>query len=116
MKTIHSLFLSVSLLFISLASSAANPWPEVSAPKWELKEQRVHISWTADADASDVVYIIEKSQDGKNFTTATMLLGGFQHNQNFEFACRLKHEAGMYYRIRQVNKEGAARVLDTKLL
>ena len=114
MKTIHSVFFVISFLLINSSSFALSPWPEVSMPKWEIKEQRLSVSWMANSDLSDIVYHIEKSQDGKHFTTTGIILGGFQNNNQFEFTYRLKFEAGMHYRIKQVNKEGAARVVEIK--
>jgi hypothetical protein len=114
MKTIHSAFFIIFLFFLQTSSFALNPWPEVSMPKWEIKEQRLSISWIANSDLSDIVYHIEKSQDGKQFTTTGIILGGFLNNNQFEFAYRLKYESGMHYRIKQVNKDGATRVVDIK--
>ncbi|MFN5334474.1 MAG: hypothetical protein ACK5BV_04735 [Bacteroidota bacterium] len=114
MKTIHSVFFVISFLLINSSSFALSPWPEVSMPKWEIKEQRLSVSWTADSDLSDIVYYIEKSHDGKHFTPTGIVLGGFQNNHQFEFSYRLKYESGMHYRIKQVNKDGAARVVDLK--
>jgi hypothetical protein len=116
MKTIHSLLFIISILFLQTSSFAFNPWPEISVPKWDIKEQRLTVSWNADSDMADIVYYIEKSSDGKHFSTAGIVLGGFQNNQIVEFSYRLKYESGMQYRIKQVNKEGAFRVIDLKSL
>ncbi len=116
MKTIHSQFLIISLLFLHLSSVALNPLPEVTSLKWDIKDQRVTISWSAISDESDIVYFIEKSHDGKAFTSAGVVLGGFQNNNQFVFTYRLKYQSGIHYRIKQVNKAGDMRVLDEKIL
>jgi hypothetical protein len=114
MKTIHSLFLAFSIFFFSLSSYAINPLPEVAAPKWELKEQRVCVNWTASSDQVDVIYIVEKSRDGKIFSSEMVVMGGFEANNQLEFSCRFKYEAGTQYRIKQINNNGNYKIIDTK--
>jgi hypothetical protein len=118
MKTIHSFILAISIFSFSFsanATSITSGWPEVSAVRWEMKGSRLHINWNADQDEAGIYYIIEKSTDGKQFSGAGIVLGGFNQQNQFEFAYRLLHEAGTQYRIRQVNKDGQSRLLDSKL-
>jgi hypothetical protein len=117
MKTIHSFFLAISIfsfLFSANATTITSGWPEVSAVQWEFKGSRLHINWNANSDETGIYYIIEKSTDGKLFTRAGLVLGGFNQNNRFEFAYRLLHEAGTQYRIIQVNDKGQSRLLDLK--
>jgi hypothetical protein len=117
MKTIHSFILVISIFSFSFSANAGsitNGWPEVSAVKWEMKGGRLHINWNADNDAAGIYYIIEKSTDGKQFTGAGIVLGGFNQNNQFEFACRLNHQNGTQYRIIQVDNNGKSRLLDSK--
>ena len=115
MKTVHSLFLFILLFSFSFSSFASNPWPEVSAPKWEIREHRLLINWTSASDQKDIVYVVEKSRDGKIFSTEMMVMGGFEVNQQFEFSCRFKYEAGTQYRIKQMNNSGQYRIVDSKV-
>jgi len=117
MKTIHSFILALALISFSITASAfsyTNKWPEVSSVKWELKENRLFIQWNADSDEAGIFYIIEKSTDGKQYVQAGVVLGGFNHHNQYEFAFRINHEAGIHYRVRQVNNNGEYRLLDTK--
>ena len=79
-----------------------------------MKGSRLHINWNANNDETGIYYIIEKSTDGKKFTGAGIVLGGFNQNNQFEFACRLNHQNGAQYRVIQVNKDGQSRLLDLK--
>jgi hypothetical protein len=115
MKTMHSLYFAFFLLLFSFSTYANNPLPEVAAPKWEIKGQRASVNWTSSADQSDIVYVIEKSRDGKVFSTEMIVMGGFDVNNQFEFSCRFKYETGMQYRIKQMNNSGQYRVIDSKI-
>jgi hypothetical protein len=115
MKTIHSLFLFLSLFLLSFSSFASNPWPEVSAPIWDIKDQRLFINWTSTSDILDVVYVIEKSRDGKTFSTEMIVLGGYEMSNQFEFSCRFTYETGMQYRIKQMNNSGHYRIIGSKI-
>jgi hypothetical protein len=117
MKTIHSCILAIFFLSLSLnavAEANYSGWPEVSGVQWELKGNKLHISWHADYDETDIHYIIEKSTDGKQFSREGLVLGGFPQNNRFEFAYRIAHESGTQYRITQVNNKGQSRQLDRK--
>jgi hypothetical protein len=115
MKTIHSLFFTLSFLFISICSIAGNPWPDVAALKWDVKDQRVMISWTAPSDAPDLQYVIEKSSDGKTFSSEAIIMGGFEVQGQFEFSHRFKYIPGTQYRIKQMNNAGHSRIIDSKI-
>ena len=118
MKTIHSFIISICLFsfsFIANATEIKSGWPEVSGVQWEFKASRLHISWNANSDETGIYYIIEKSTDGKQFTRAGLVLGGFNQNNRFEFAYRMPHEAGTQYRILQINNSnGQSRLLESK--
>jgi hypothetical protein len=91
-----------------------NPLPEVASPKWELRDQRVFVNWSATSDQSDILYIIEKSRDGKTFSSEILVMGGFEENNQVTFSCRFKYEAGTQYRIKQINNTGNYKIIDTK--
>ena len=115
MKAIRSIFLSLILLFFSFSSFAVHPWPDVAVPTWELKRQQVFINWVTNADQKDIVYVIEKSRNGKTFSTEMMVMGGFEVSHQFEFSCRFTYEAGTQYRIKQMNNFGQYRIIDSKV-
>jgi hypothetical protein len=120
MKTIHSCLL-VIFIFITSANTfakSANPpsWPDVSAVKWELKNSKLFISWTASSDEADMYYMLEKSADGKQFLSVGLILGGFQVNNQYEFSYRVVYEPGYQYRLKQVNRNGESRLLEHKSL
>jgi hypothetical protein len=118
MKTIHSFILAISIFSFSFSANArsnTSGWPEVSAVRWEMKGSRLHINWNANNDEAGIYYIIEKSTDGKQFSGAGIVLGGFNQNNQFEFAYRINHQNGTQYRIIQVDNNGKTRLLDTKI-
>jgi hypothetical protein len=120
MKTIHSCLLVIFIFITSpntFAKSAIPPsWPDVSAVKWDIKNSKLFISWTASSDDTDMYYMLEKSADGKQFLSVGLILGGFQVNNQYEFSYRVVYEPGYQYRLKQVKRNGESRLLEHKSL
>ena len=122
MKTLTVSVLITLLSFLSTRTLCALPfikidtqpsWPEVSDIKLFQYNTTVSLQWTANSEASDLYYEIEKSADGITFKTAAMVLGGEQLNSRYTYTFKLKQTPNekIIYRIWQVKKDGSSRLV-----
>ncbi len=120
MKTIlFSLFLAFQL---SSAQAAPQPftvpsfaaqWPQVFDVEFKQTGDRIQLQWKASSESADLYYTIEKSENGTHYTTAGIVLGGFDEQQYFSYRFREKinTKAKTYYRIKQMTNDGSSRVV-----
>lgn len=122
MKTIVSFCLVLMCFFATLSASSTplytndctTEWPAVSEVVIARSANGLEISWMAATEERDIIYIIEKSGNGKQFTQVAVILGGFEENGRFAYKFREKQNnasAAMHYRIMQIKADGSARVV-----
>ncbi|MFN4284361.1 MAG: hypothetical protein ACK4E8_00185 [Lacibacter sp.] len=121
MKTIVPFVLViVSLLTARTAFSApvfapadTTLWPVVADVVITRSGNAVAISWKANQEEKDIIYIIEKTGNGKQYSRVALVLGGFEEAGRYSYQFRDKQAAGaaVQYRILQVKANGSARLV-----
>lgn len=121
MKTVLSGFFA-AIYFLMVFTAAATPihtgryasdWPAVSEVAIRSSSKGIDISWKAQAEQHDIVYIIQMTRNGKQFSQVAMVLAGFEENGRFVYKFREKRrkDAAVQYRILQIKSDGSMRVV-----
>ncbi|HMO32304.1 MAG TPA: hypothetical protein PKE63_03900 [Lacibacter sp.] len=124
--TVLTAFLSLLLFYCSDTQARVLPSSVVSTDNWPLisswhctrTNTHLQLQWTATSEAADVVYVVEKSANGKDFTTAAVLLGGFSIPMGYSYQFKEKYSgnASYTYRIKQVRSDGTWRIAGEQTL
>lgn len=120
MKTsIAILFFTGISIFSAQGGSFNIPtlWPQVTDIHVIQKGAVISISWKADAEVKDMNYVVERGTDGVHFTTAAVLLGGFESGKQFSYEFREKVKNTKYtYRIKQLKQDGSFHIAAERTL
>ncbi len=119
MKTSIFILLYIGSTVFSAQSGATlnMDWPQVSNFQITQKGASVTISWVANAESNDLYYVVESSKDGVHFTTAAVVLGGFENEHVFSYQFREKNYSNKtIYRIKQIKKDGSFHIAAEKTL
>lgn len=121
MKTVLSVFIT-AVCFFTVFTAVATPihtsengsdWPAVSEVAIRATSKGIDISWKAQTEQHDIVYMVEMTRNGKQFSQVAMVLAGFEENGRFVYKFREKRRkvAAVQYRILQIKSDGSTRVV-----
>ncbi|MEO8819885.1 MAG: hypothetical protein ABI267_10710 [Ginsengibacter sp.] len=115
--------LVVLFLFAAFASNAQTVvQPKINITSFQLmKDQnKVMIKWSTDSASTTNYFIVEKSDDGKNFKTVAYVFGSDPTQKDCEcFDCFDKitrKNITSYYRLKHVNTNGIIQFSEVKML
>jgi hypothetical protein len=117
MKTILLVFFFTGILGSSgtYSQQAVQNWPEVCKFQLSNTGSVVQLQWLAKTEPAGFYYEIESSEDGKNFRTVAVVLGGFEQEGEYSYKFRDQATAAkIYYRIKQVKQDGSFRIAATR--
>ncbi len=103
---------------IAGTASSAQVWPKVYDVQVAQQGAAVILQWKAENEPKEVYYEVETSADGKTFSTAAIVLGGFAADEHFSYKYKSKKAtaAKTYYRIKQLNNDGTYRIVSEQSL
>ena len=103
---------------VTATSSCKFSWPQVFDVEFKQTGDRIQIEWKAVSESADLYYIIEKSENGTTFSTAGLVMGGFDQQQHYSYQFRDKRntKTKTYYQIKQMSNDGTGRVVSEQLL
>lgn len=103
---------------ISGTVSTTQAWPNVYDVQVAQQGSSVVLQWKADNEPKEVYYEVETSADGKTFSTAAFVLGGFAADEHFSYKYKSKKAtaAKTFYRIKQINNNGTYRIVSEQSL
>ena len=113
MKTTLLVFFFTGILGFSngYSQQAVQNWPEVCKFQLSHSGSVVKLQWLAKAEPKGFYYEIERSEDGINFKTVGIVLGGLEQEGEYSYKFRDKAKAAkIYYRIKQVKQDGSFRI------
>lgn len=117
MKTTLLVFFFTGILGFSngYSQQAVQNWPEVCKFQLSHSGSVVQLQWLAKAEPEGFYYEIESSEDGRNFKTVALVLGGFVQEGQYSYRFQEKAKASaIYYRIKQVKQDGSFRIATTR--
>jgi hypothetical protein len=113
MKTILLVFFFTGIFGFSngYSQQADQNWPEVCKFQLSHSGPVVQLLWLANAEPKGFYYEIERSEDGTNFKTVGIVLGGLEQKGRYSYKFQEKATAAkIYYRIKQVKQDGSFRI------
>lgn len=113
MKTIVLVFFFTGIFGFSngYSQQADQNWPEVCKFQLSHSGSVVKLQWLAKVEPNGFYYEIERSEDGTNFKTVGVVLGGFEQEGQYSYKFQEKAKATkIYYRIKQVKQDGSFRI------
>ena len=82
-----------------------------------VRNQKVHLSWNTVSEINNDYFQIERSEDGKHFSAIAKVIGKGNSTsvQTYGFIDQplVSGQQDLYYRIKQVDKDGAAKYSET---
>ena len=120
------LFLVYTLIFLLIAAVAGTSWAQESNKESQMvlaentytagtiqnyttvyNSGKVFLNWTAKDEPSDCIYIIERSQDGKDFTSVGIKEGiGTEIELFYSWMDDTPPEGFAYYRVKKITRDG----------
>ncbi|HEX4959060.1 MAG TPA: hypothetical protein VFV46_12840 [Lacibacter sp.] len=113
MKTILLVFFFTGIFGLSnsFSQEAVPQWPEISGLQLSHNSSTIMLQWLAKSEPNGIYYEIERSEDGINYKTVGIVLGGFDKSDGYHYMFREQvKNTKFYYRIRQIHKDGSSRI------
>ena len=92
--------------FSIVFGAGALPVRSIAVTATDLANKQIAIKWTAVGESNVASYKVERSVDGKNFTSLATISPSTSHNYSFVDAT-IPSGAGVYYRIKATDNTGA---------
>ncbi|MFT3679707.1 MAG: hypothetical protein QM791_05515 [Ferruginibacter sp.] len=112
MKTLQTTFIGLLSLIAVHAAAQTNPVKYNSFTALADKN-KIDLNWAVSNETGDVYYEVERSFDGKNFTTAGLVLDGINEGSGTKTyrmrdnTIAVKNRPVIYYRVKQKGANAA---------
>ena len=86
--------------------------------KVESLDNRINLIWATENADNDNYFEVERSKDGKNFKTVTIVLGPDPRKSDTQYDCVDKNitRNTSYYRVKHVSSTGKTEFSETKMI